>query len=185
MQYDKNSRSCWQLLIDRSFIMKTCPLMHHVLCRDFWQNIKSPRWLSPPVDQIWCPATSGISQEISEHQWDSGIYGETANGDSNKGFCSVLNSRRDSGRTDWGPKVPTLKGTEASLSYVQCFLYLVSSINVFIFHITWLDTLWTLCDTRYLSNWGKLPSHAFPVNNQVLLHRYICSFVSILRDFMP
>ena len=29
-------------------------------------------------------------------------------------------------RTMWGPKLPTLKGTEASLSYVQCFLYLVS-----------------------------------------------------------
>ena len=33
-----------------------------------------------------------------------------------------------------GPKIPALKGTEVSLSYVQCFLYLVSSsINVFIF----------------------------------------------------
>ena len=29
------------------------------------------------------------------------------------------------GRTVWGPKVPTLKGTEASLSCVQCFLYLL------------------------------------------------------------
>ena len=48
------------------------------------------------------------------------------------------------GRTVWGPKVPTLKGTEASLSYVQCFLCLVSSsINVSVFHSTWLDTLWT------------------------------------------
>ena len=48
------------------------------------------------------------------------------------------------GRTLWGPKVPTLKGSEVSLSYVQCFLYLVSSsINVSIFHITWLDTFWT------------------------------------------
>ena len=48
------------------------------------------------------------------------------------------------GRTVWGPKVPPLKGTEASLSYVQCFLYLVSSsINVSIFHSTWLNTLWT------------------------------------------
>ena len=28
-------------------------------------------------------------------------------------------------RTVWGPKVPTLKGTEVSLSYVQCFLYLL------------------------------------------------------------
>ena len=35
------------------------------------------------------------------------------------------------GRTVRGPKVPTMKGTEVSLSYVQCFLYLVSSsINV-------------------------------------------------------
>ena len=49
----------------------------------------------------------------------------------------------ETGRTARGPKLPTLKGTEASLSYVQCFLYLVSSsINVFIFHITWLDTFW-------------------------------------------
>ena len=38
----------------------------------------------------------------------------------------------------------TLEGTEASLSFVQCFLYLVSSsINVSVFHITWLDTFWT------------------------------------------
>ena len=47
------------------------------------------------------------------------------------------------GRTVWGPKLPTLKGTEVSLSYVQCFLYLVSSsINVSIFHITGLDSFW-------------------------------------------
>ena len=57
------------------------------------------------------------------------------------------------GRTVWGPKVPALKGTEASLSYVQCFLYLVSSsINVSIFHTTWLDASWTdlvdLCSNR-------------------------------------
>ena len=37
--------------------------------------------------------------------------------------------------------MPTLKGTEESLSYVQSFLYFVSSsINVSIFHISWLDT---------------------------------------------
>ena len=41
------------------------------------------------------------------------------------------------GRTVWGPQVPTLKGTETSLSYVQCFLSLLSSsINVSNFHIT-------------------------------------------------
>ena len=42
-----------------------------------------------------------------------------------KGFCSVLNSGRDARRTMWGPKVPALKGTEVSLSFVQCFLYLL------------------------------------------------------------
>ena len=48
------------------------------------------------------------------------------------------------GRTVWGSKVPTVKGTEASLSYVQCFLYNVSSsINVSIVHVTCLDTFWT------------------------------------------
>ena len=47
-------------------------------------------------------------------------------------------------RTVWGPKVTTLKGTEASWSYVQCSLYLVSSsVNVSIFHITWPDTFRT------------------------------------------
>ena len=46
-------------------------------------------------------------------------------------------------RTVLGLKVPTLQGTEASLSYVQCFLYLVSSSrNVSIFPIKWLDTFW-------------------------------------------
>ena len=35
------------------------------------------------------------------------------------------------------------EGTEASLSFVQCFLYLVSSsVNVSIFHITWLYAFW-------------------------------------------
>ena len=48
------------------------------------------------------------------------------------------------GRTVCGTRVNILKGTEASLSYVQCFLFLVSSlVNVFIFHITWMDTFWT------------------------------------------
>ena len=40
--------------------------------------------------------------------------------------------------------MPTLKGTETSLSCVHCFSYLVSSsISVSVFHITWLDTFRT------------------------------------------
>ena len=58
------------------------------------------------------------------------------------------------GRTVWGLKVPTLKGTEVSLSNVQCFLYLVSSsIRVSLFHSTWLDTFWTYL--AYLNSWSE------------------------------
>ena len=47
------------------------------------------------------------------------------------------------GKMVGGPKVPTLKETEASLSYVQCFLNLACSlINVSIFHSALLDTFW-------------------------------------------
>ena len=48
------------------------------------------------------------------------------------------------GKTEWDPNMPTLKGTEATLFYIQCFLYLISSSeNVSVFHSTWLDTFWT------------------------------------------
>ena len=59
-------------------------------------------------------------------------------------------------RTMWGPTVPTMKGTEVSLSYVQCFLYLLSSsINVSIFHVTWMDTFGTdLIIHKICKEWG-------------------------------
>ena len=56
MQYDENGQGYGQLVIS-SFIMTMCPLMHHNSCRVFWQNIKSPRWLSRPTAQIWLPVT--------------------------------------------------------------------------------------------------------------------------------
>ena len=114
--------------------MTMCLLMHHVFCRVFWWNIKSPRLHSP--DLVTCnfwlfpkqksPLKGKRCQTIDEIQ------------ENMTGQLMVI------GRTVWGPKVPTLKRTEASLSHVQCFLYLISfSINVSIFHITWLDTFWT------------------------------------------
>ena len=41
---------------------RQCTLVHHVLCTAFWRNIKSPRWLSSPTTQIWCPVTSDFSK---------------------------------------------------------------------------------------------------------------------------
>ena len=61
MQHDESSRSYGQLVIG-SFITSIRPHMHHVLCRVFWQNIKSPRWLKPPIAQIRCSVTSSFSQ---------------------------------------------------------------------------------------------------------------------------
>ena len=66
------------------------------------------------------------------------------------------------GRTMWGPKVPTLKGTKSSLSSVQCFLYLVfSAVNVSIFHSTWLDTFWT--------------DLVYPKKLKILIQKNICT----------
>ena len=66
--------------------------------------------------------------EISDHWWDSGKCDGAADGN----WENYLRSQDAYFEGD------------ASLSYVQCFLYLVSSsINVFVSHITWLDTFWT------------------------------------------
>ena len=51
-------------------------------------------------------------EETSDHWWDSRQYG-------NRQLMVI-------GGSMWETKVPTLKGNEASLSYVQSFLYLVS-----------------------------------------------------------
>ena len=136
-KYSDDSEGCsyGQLVI--GVIGTMCPLTHHILCSFFCETSYHPgdsATLQPRFGAMWLLAFPKTKitferEEISDHQWDSGKYSRTTDGD---------------GRTVWGPKVPTLKGTEALLSYVQCFLYLVSSsINVSIFHITWLDTFWT------------------------------------------
>ena len=102
--------------------------MHHILWRIFWQNIKSPRWLSSPKTQIWCPVTSGFfplkRKRSSDHRWDLGKHNRAADGN----WENCVNSQR----------------TYIEGVIVLCTVFLVSSsINVSIFHITWLDTFWT------------------------------------------
>ena len=88
--------------------------------------------LQPTFGDLWhlaFPKTKIIfeREDISDHWWDSGKSDGAADGNWEL----------------WGPKVPTLKETEVSLSYVQCFLYLVSSsISASIFHST-CQYLWT------------------------------------------
>ena len=79
------------------------------------------------------------------------------------------------GRTVWGPKVPTLKATEASLFYIQCFLYLVSSsINVCIFHFPWLDTFCT--DLVYLEKFISWMTWDFSFQQNHVSHIFANEF---------
>ena len=140
--------SYWQLAIG-NFIMTTCLLMHHVSCRIFWQNIKSPKWLSPlePIfGTLWLLAFPKTKitferEEISGHQWDSWKYDGAAGGN----WENCVRSQGAHFEGDWS-------------IIILCTMFLIfSSINVSIFHITWLETCWTelVCiprETRELWN---------------------------------
>ena len=103
-----------------SFIRTTHLLIHHISCSFFakhqipqvTQPLYSPDlvlcnfWLFPKLKS---PLKMKKFQAVNEIQ------------ENMMGQLMLI------GRIVWGPKVPTLKGTEASFSYGQYFLYLVSS----------------------------------------------------------
>ena len=82
-------------------------------------------------------------EEISDCQWNSGKY----NGAADSYWENCERSQGAYFEGDWGV-------------IVLCTMFLVSytsSINVFTFHITWLDTFWTdliyqVCDTNWEFN---------------------------------
>ena len=109
------------------------------LMQSFLAKHQITQGTQPHTAQIWCPAASGFFQKWN-HLWKGRDFRPQMR------FWKIR----------WGcwwqlvelcqvPRyLPTLKGTETSLSYVQCLIYLVSySINVSIFHSAWLDTFWT------------------------------------------
>ena len=85
---DSEVRGYGQLVIG-SFLTRMHSLMHHISCREFWWNIKSPRWLSPPQPRfgaLCLPAFLKTKitferEEISHHRWDSGKHNGEADGD--------------------------------------------------------------------------------------------------------
>ena len=104
----------------------------HSFVQNSWQNIKSPRWFSPPTAQIWHTVISGFSQNWN-HLWKGRDFSGKCDGAANGDWENCTRSQGACFEED-----------EASLPCVQCFLYLVSfSVNVSIFHVTWMDTLWT------------------------------------------
>ena len=155
MQYSENGHSYGQLLIG-SFI--TTMHLSHVPC-SFLVKYQITQVTQPHYSPDLVPCDLWLFQKLKSpfkgkkrfhQQWDSEKYNRTADGDSNKGFCSVLNSGRDTERTVWGPKLPTLKGTEASLFYVQCFLYVLQEMSLFFTVHGWILS----GQTSLYVNWG-------------------------------
>ena len=117
------------------YVMKFCELH---FCPSQLKNISEIYKGLSPTAQIWRPATSCFSQKLTSPL-------------KRKRFQTVDEIQENmtrqmmaTGGTVGGPKMPALMGTEASLSFVKCVLYLVSSsINVSVFYITWLDIIWT------------------------------------------
>ena len=83
--------------------------------------------------------------------------------------------------------MPTFKGTEASLSYVQCFLYLVSSINSLFFIVHgWIpseQTLYVIYTVLFsfihLINFTKTqyPGKESMEGTHITLHTHICAVI--------
>ena len=94
--------------------------------------------LQPRLGALWLLPFSKTKitferEESSNHWWDSGKYKGAADGD----WEDRVKSQGAYSEGDWG-------------IIVLCTMFLVSSsINVSIFHITWLDPLWT--DLVYLT----------------------------------
>ena len=114
-----------------SFIT-TFLLVHHVLWRVFEKTSSHPGDsvpLLPRFGALWLLAFPKTKSPLKgkRFQTNNGIQG------------NMMGQLIAIGTIVWGPNVLTLNGSEVSLFYVQCFLYLVfSSINVSIFHMTWL-----------------------------------------------
>ena len=113
------------------------------LVQSFLAKYEITQVTQPATAHIWCPVTSGFFQNWN-HLWNGRDFRLSEIQE------NMMGQLMETGRTVWGPKVPTLKGTEASLSYIQGFLYLCFSINASIFHIAWLDTFWT--DLVFVNN---------------------------------
>ena len=122
-------------------------LMHHVSCSVLKRH-QIMQVTQPPNSPDLAPCNFLLFPKLKSSLKEKSFQTTDEIQENRMGQLMVI------GRTVWGLKVPTLKGTEASLSYVQCFLYLVSfSINISVFHIAWLDTFCT--DLVWHSGEGK------------------------------
>ena len=111
----------YRQLVTSSFITTTHSLVHYKSCAVFGKASNHPGDSDPSTPQIWCPATPGFSKTKITFEREIQTVDEIQ--ENTTGQLKAI------GRTVWGPKVPTWKGTKA-----LCTMFLVSSsINVSIF----------------------------------------------------
>ena len=91
------------------------------LLQSFWPNIKSPRMTQPRYSPDLVPCDFWLFLKLKSPLKRKSF--QTIN-DIQENMMGQL---METGRTVWGPKVPTLKGPQASLSCVQCFCILLNN----------------------------------------------------------
>ena len=114
-----------------SMIQKAAAMGNWWLAASSWQLTHS--WITSHVEFLVKHQITQVTQP--HYSWDFWLFPKLKSPLKGKRFQTIDEIQENTtgqlmaiGRTVWGPKVTTLKGTEASLSYVQCFLYLVSCI---------------------------------------------------------
>ena len=130
----------WQLHHDNSPAYASC------LMQSFFVKHQITRVTQPPYRPDLVPCDFWLFQKLRLPMKRKRVQSVNEIQENTTGHLTVI------GRSVWGLKVLPQKGTEVSLSDVQCFLYLVSSsIKVSIFPITRLDTFWTdlTCRVQY------------------------------------
>ena len=126
VQYNENGHSYGQLVIG-SFVMTTCLLLSYVLCRVFWWNIRSPRWLTPLQPRfgaLWLLAFPKTKitferEEIQDNWWDSGKYERAADGN----WENCVRSQGAYFEEDWGVIVLCTMCLVSSIFFNKCLYF--------------------------------------------------------------
>ena len=96
-----------------SFSTTTHLLVHHVLC-SFLVKHQITQVTKPPYSPDLAPWDSWLFPKLKSPLKGKRLQNFSEIQENTTGQLMVI------ARQVWGPKVPTLKGTEASLSYVRC-----------------------------------------------------------------
>ena len=137
--------------VEQKICIKFYIKLEHSSAETIWMIQKAPAmgnwWLAASTQQSTHSHITSFAEILVKHQitqvtqpyyspdfapWDFWIFPKLKSPLKGKRFQTIDETQENrtgqpmaTGRTAWGPKVLTFKGTEVSLSYVQYFLYLL------------------------------------------------------------